>query len=123
MRIDYFEFTVLVEASWHAGTILRHTIMAKAINVWYHDLRPKDREAAYNFFNRIMADSKDLEIQKRFFARFNPNNQYEVKTKFNGLTVWTDTYRFEDKYWINTSSHLNEDYIITVNKLQLKCTE
>ncbi len=64
LLIDFFEFQVLVEAAWYSGTILRHSIMQKAINVWYKHLSENERERTYDFFLRTKEDEIKLEIQK-----------------------------------------------------------
>lgn len=108
--IDYFEFNVLIEASWYAGTILRHSIMLKAINTWYHLLSENEQAKVYEFFNRTQEAEK--EIQKRFLARYNPNNQFSVTTCYKGETGKTKAYFFNGKYWINDTTMIDEKYII-----------
>ncbi len=122
LLIDFFEFQVLVEAAWYSGTILRHSIMQKAINVWYKHLSENERERTYDFFLRTKEDEIKLEIQKRFMARYNPNNQYKVFAIYNGEEQIIETYLFNDKYWISETTQVAQEYIIKVEKIeQLGC--
>ena len=114
MTIDYFEFTVLVEASWHSGTILRHSIMEKAINVWYKDLTWNDRARAFEFFNRTQ--KAENEIQKRFLARFDPSNQYKVESAGKGIKRVDILYLYEGEYWDSTRSFAAKEYIKKIEK-------
>lgn len=114
MTIDYFEFTVLVEASWHSGTILRHSIMEKAINVWYKELTWKERKAAYEFFNRTQKATN--EIQERFLARFNTDNQFRVHSKGKGIERTDILYLYQGTYWDTTRSFADEEYIESIEK-------
>ena len=118
MTIDYFEFIVLIEASWHSGTILRHSIMEKAINVWYRDLSWNERARAYEFFNRTQ-EAKN-EIQERFLARFNPDNQFRVESVGKGLKRTDILYLYDGKYWDSTTSYADEKYIKKVEKFVYK---
>lgn len=114
MTIDYFEFTVLVEASWHSGTILRYSIMEKAINVWYKDLTWNERKSAFEFFNRT-CEAKN-EIQERFLARFNPDNQFRVHSKGKGIERTDILYLYQGTYWDTTRSFADEEYIESIEK-------
>lgn len=114
MTINYFEFTVLVEASWHSGTILRHSIMEKAINVWYRDLSWNERSRAFEFFNRTQ-DAKN-EIQERFLARFNPDNQFKVESDGKGIKRSDILYLYKGEYWETTRSFADKKYIKKVEK-------
>jgi hypothetical protein len=115
MTIDYFEFTVLVEASWYSGTILRHSIVEKAINVWYRDLTWKERASAFEFFNRTQ--KAETEIQRRFLARFDPNNQYRVESAGKGLKRTDILYLFDGEYWDSTSSVADAKFIKKIEKV------
>jgi hypothetical protein len=112
--IDFFEFQVLVEASWHAGTILRHSIMKNAINHWYHNLNEAERKRTHEFFARTK--DAELEIQKRFMARYNPATQYKVEVRYMGEDDTIDAYLFNGKYWTSDSTHVNNDFIIKTEK-------
>lgn len=114
MTIDYFEFTVLVEANWHSGTILRHSIMEKAINVWYKELTWKERKAAYEFFNRTQKATN--EIQERFLARFNPDNQFRVESAGKGIKRTEILYLYNGEYWETTTSFADKKYIKKIEK-------
>jgi hypothetical protein len=114
MTIDYFEFTVLVEASWHSGTILRYSIMVKAIDVWYRDLTWNERSRAFKFFNRTQ--KAENEIQKRFLARFNPDNQFRVESAGKGLKRTDILYLYKGEYWDSTRSCADSKYIKKIEK-------
>lgn len=118
MVIDRHEFTVLIEASWHAGTILRHSIMEKGINVWYHEMSEEDRVRVYEFFNRTKSDPEDrkIEIQQKFLARYNPDNQYVVQTKSGEKYESTNAYKFDNQYFINTDTFLSKGHTTNVDK-------
>lgn len=94
--------------------------MDKAIDVWYHQMTDMEKRRAYEFFNRTKAADEDrkLETQQRFLARFNPDNQYEVYTEFEGTKEVNTAYRFEDKYFLNTTTFISKGHITKVEKKQ-----
>ena len=116
IEIDYFEFSVLVEACWHSGTILRHSIMQKAINGWFHCLSADEQKSAYNFFKRTKGDESTEEIQKMFLARYDPDNQYIVDTDCKGITVRENAFLFNGKYHTTDAYTINEKFIVNKTK-------
>lgn len=109
--IDFFELELLIETCWYSGTILRHSVMQKAINYWYRHLTENERARIYEFFLRTKGDEITMEIQKRFMARYNPNNQFLIETCFEGKKEELRAYLFNGKYWIDENTRIEENYI------------
>ena len=121
MQIDYFEFIILVEACWYDSTILRHSVLEKAINVWYHKLSQNERKSAYEFFKRTKGEEVTTEVQKRFMARYNPDNQYFIryKYKFMKKEEFCRTYKYKDEYWLSTTQFVPVEIIKTITPIEL----
>jgi hypothetical protein len=119
MQIDYFEFTILVEACWYDSTILRHSVMEKAINAWYHELNQNEKRRAYEFFKRTKGEEVTTEVQERFMARYNPDNQYLVgyKNKSMKKEEFCRAYKYNGIYWLSTTQFVPEEIIKTVTPL------
>jgi len=115
LTIDYFELTVLIEASWHAGTILRYSIIEKAIDYWYNRLEDNDRARLYDFFKRDFEVKE--EIQEIFMARYNPDNQYEVTTDFEGKINKYHCFKWCDEYHTDKKTSIKEKYITEITKI------
>ena len=108
MTIDYFEFIVLIEAAWSAGTILRHSILVKACDVWYHSLSKNDRLRAFEFFKGL---EKIQEIHFRLWSRFNPMLQYKVYLDNNGDKQEPECYLYQNEYWTSSFQFANKEFI------------
>lgn len=115
MVIDYFEFTILVEASWHVSTILRHSVIVKAMDTWYHALSKNDRQRAFELFSRIVEVKE--EIHHRFMARFNPELQFRVSLSNGTMEDVADCYLFEGEYWTSSFQLCESEYIQNVEKI------
>lgn len=109
MTINYFEFLVLVEASWYVGTILRHSIMVKAIDVWYHALSKNNRQKAFEYFTRHNACTE--ETHHRFMARYNPECQYRITLVNGSQKDIVECYMFNNEYWNSSFQCCNKDFI------------
>ncbi len=116
--LDLFETEVLIEASWHSGTILRHSIMQRAINEWYHLLSTHERACIYEFFART--HSAEDEIQNIFMARYNPANQYMVHVEFEGQKETRHCFLFNGQYRISDTGRADERYITSALKIEPK---
>lgn len=115
MTIDYFEFLVLLEAAWYGGTILRHSILIKAMNVWYHALNSKDRIRAYEYMRDKLKVGDGT--HRRLLARFNPELQFRVSLSNGTMEDVVDCYLFEGEYWTSSFQCCEGEYIQNVEKI------
>lgn len=104
IELDYFEFTLLVESCWRAGTILRASTMEKVINQWYFLLTPDERKRLYEYAMKcwILDERNGLiaEYQIAFLARFNPDKQYT----YDNLGTIEYLFELDGKYYKYWSS-------------------
>jgi len=119
IQIDFFELSILIEACWSGGTILRASVMQKAVDEWYHKLTPNERERLYSYTIRVLRDKgavmeMDKEIQEIFLARYNPANQYEVYYVDNGEKKSRQAFKWNNKYYINRTTHIIPEVITQV---------
>lgn len=128
IQIDFHELSILIEACWHGGTILRASVMQKAVDNWYNLLTPTERNGLYSYAERVLKDrgaimEMDKEIQEIFLARYNPNNQYTVIAATDGLSLKQDqviqAFKWNEKYYINRTTHILPSAIKTVNQIIL----
>lgn len=51
-------------------------------------------------------------------ARYNPDNQYVVKTIHNGIEEVYDAFLQEGRYYIKSNQFISEEYITSVEKIE-----
>lgn len=119
MTINVFELIVLIDASWHSGTILRHSIIQKAINVWYNCLNDNERGRVYEWANRVKREDTTRVIQKKFLARYSPDNQYNVTIIYKGEQSIKQAFLYDGIYFISETIKINEKFIIKKEKINL----
>lgn len=115
MIIDYFEFLVLIQASWDIRTILRYNILIKAIDVWYHALTKDDRQSAFEYFSNYYSCTE--ESHHRFMARYNPKCQYRVTLVNGDQKDIVECYIFDDEYWNSSFQCCNKDFITEITAI------
>lgn len=121
MKIDYFELLVLIEASWNPGTILRYSIIRKAVDQWFFELSEIERGKVFNYFNRpAFKSSNDAfakKIQDIFFCRFDPRNQYEITLNDGNGVKTLKAFQFNDSFHVSSDTRIAPEYIQSVLKI------
>lgn len=115
-KIDFFELCFLAEACIPAVPIGRACFWEKLINHHYFEL---SKDESNKFFEWICKNSRfDLENEacKLFYDRFNPDNQYTVKTLYEGIEKVYDCFLHNGKYHISKTQSVYEKCIIDIKK-------
>lgn len=60
------------------------------------------------------------EESRIFYARYNPENQYLVKTSFEDNEEDVEAFLFEGKYMVTSTRRVYEEYILSADKLFIK---
>ena len=113
--IDFFELAFLTEACLPSSPIARHCFFMNTIDRYYFQMSWAQRKHFFEWITPKL-DMKHEE-SKIFHARYNPENQYLVKTSYEGKEEDVEAFLFEEKYMITSARRINEDYIISFEKL------
>lgn len=118
--IDFFEFSLLVEACIPPRPIARAYFWQQVIDKYYHVLTSNERAKLFAWVNRNPSMEDGIENQNEdclmFNAIFNPDNQYRARVVFEGKESEVDCFKWKDCYYTSTRSHINEQYIEDVVK-------
>lgn len=121
-NIDFFEFSFLVEACIPPRPIARSMFWDDVINKHYHTLTDDEKSRLFEWVNRNHCMQHGLENKNEdcllFNARFDPNNQYEVTSKYKGKTDTHKCFLWEDKYHISKSTSIEGKYITKTEKIE-----
>ena len=117
-EIDFFELCVLTEACWSVGTILRATFLEVLINEHHVKMTKQQRLSFWHFLERYSKNSysdsqMNNETRLKVLARFMPEMQYTVITVYEGVKNTYQAYLFADKYWINASTFIGKEHILS----------
>lgn len=116
-EIDLIELCFLSEACINSSTIARYTFWMDLCNKHYHKMTPDERDKIFGFIIKNPGFNLENKENQYFYARFNKDNQYKVRTEFEGLTGWTECFLYNDKHCINERTWIPEEYIIKTEKL------
>lgn len=122
--IDFFELSFLAEACIPPQPIARTSFWYNLTDVYWHQLSEDERSQLFEWLNRNWSYKQSLEDKNEdvlmFHARFNPENQYTVKIKFNNSDEEHRAFKFNDNYYTGTRKFFNPDYIVEVIKLEIR---
>ena len=121
--IDFFELCFLAEACIPERPIARSMFWDNLTNRYWNEMDESERERMFTWLNRndIYQESlKKHEQTKIFHARFDPDNQYLVKTKLNDKEEEHRAFKFDELYCTGIRKWIHPDYIVSVEKLKLK---
>jgi hypothetical protein len=126
-KIDFFEFSFLVEACIPEQPIARSMFWDEVINVYYHEMTKDERVKLYKWINRNFQFEKELNKGNKqciaFNARFNPDNQYLVHYTFNDKKDTVECFKIGDtyytEYYTSRQQYISNIFIDKIEKLNL----
>ena len=121
--IDFFELSFLAEACIPPRPIARAFFWQNLTNVYWFQMSENERAKLFSWLNRNTWYEERLkkeEDTKIFHARFNPDNQYMVKTIYDGKEEESRAFLYDDNYYTKINTYISKQYIKEVNKLNLK---
>jgi hypothetical protein len=119
-QIDFFELAFLAEACIPPSPIARTMFWQSLIDKYWHQMSEGERIHLFEWLQLNYGYKDSLEKQadtQIFHARFDPNNQYIVKTNLKGNEEEHHTFKMGDRYYTNTNSSIVEEYIVSVEKI------
>jgi hypothetical protein len=120
--IDFFEFYFLLETCVPNVPIARTMFWYKAIDKYYHVLTKDERERIWEWMNRNDSFIKGIRDENEdcilFYDRYNPFNQYLVKTLFKGKEDEVECFKYKDRYHTSRNTSINEDFIKEIKKIE-----
>lgn len=118
--IDFIEFAFLCAATIPPSPIARAMFWHKVIDQYYNILTKHERERLFewigkelSFENGLKNKNEDCEL---FYARYNPDNQYLIKTLFKGKEGESECFKYKDCYHTSRITSINEDFITEIKK-------
>jgi hypothetical protein len=115
--IDFFELAFLTEACLPKSTIARYSFFMNVIDRHYHNMTWEQRKHLFEWIGRKL--NMEYEESQIFYARFNPDNQFKITFKKTTEQESVEAFLFKNIYWISSNQKVNNDYIESVEKIQL----
>lgn len=108
-KIDFFELLFLAEVCIPPRPIARAMFWDKLINEHYDEMNDNERAHFFELMKpKLNLKTEDCQI---FFARYNPQNQYNVSCFHQGKPQIVRAFRRNDKYWTAKTVWIDPQYI------------
>jgi hypothetical protein len=119
-QIDFFELAFLAEACIPPRPIARTGFWNDLTDRFWQQMTEGERIHLFEWLQLNYGYKDSLEKQEDtqiFHARFDPNNQFIVKTNYNNKEEDKRTFKMGDRYYIDSKSSIIEEYIVSVEKI------
>ena len=121
--IDFFELAFLAEACIPPRPIARIMFWQSLTDKYWNQMTEGERAHLFEWLQKNSLYEESLKTQEDtqvFHARFNPDNQYIVKTNYNNKEEEHRAFKMGERYYIKTNSWIAEDFIVSVEKFTPK---
>jgi len=118
-EIDFFELAILAEACIPPRPIARAMFWQSLTDKYWYQLTDGERIHLFEWLQKSWVYEESLEKEEdtqEFHARFDPDNQYIVTTKYEGKKEEHRAFKRKDRYYIKRNTWLTEEAIISVEK-------
>ena len=126
-NINFFELSFLAEACIPPRPIARAMFWQNLTKVYWKQMSEGERTHLFEWMNRNDWYKESLQKEtdtKIFHARFDPDNQYMVKAKANGVEynhrafkrLGSEEEGFTNRYYVGHDTYIPEEYIVEVTK-------
>ena len=119
--IDFFELAFLAEACIPPTPIARSMFWDSLTNKYWAQMTEYERERLFEWLNKNWKYQDNVKEEQPdtmvFHHRYNPDNQYMVKTLYNGVEEDKRAFKMEDRYYINSNTSILPEYIVGVEKM------
>ena len=121
--IDFFELAFLAEACIPPRPIARTMFWQSLTDEYWNQMTEGERAHLFEWLQKNSLYEESLKTQEDtqvFHARFNPDNQYVVKTNYNNKEEEHRAFKVGERYYIKSNSWIAEDFIVSVEKFTPK---
>ena len=122
VNLDFFEMYYLLESCFR-GSHLRSGTIGRFVDEFYVWFSPEERKNLHDWIVRDIYDGKFeprsqlCGADRVFMARYNPDNQYRVKTLFDGKEEIHEVFLRNGRYYTKSDRFIAEKYITSVEKI------
>ena len=117
--IDFFELAFLAEACIPPRPIARAMFWQSLTDKYWYEMTEGERAHLFEWMwkNWVYEESLEKEEDTQVFhARFNPDNQYIIKTNYEGKAEEHRAFKMGDYYYIGRNTSILDDYIVSIEK-------
>ena len=117
--IDFFELAFLAEACIPPRPIARAMFWQSLTDKYWHQMTEGERAHLFEWLQKswVYEESlKEEEDTQVFHARFDPDNQYIIKTNYEDKAEEHRAFKLNDNYYIGRNRWVADEYIVSVEK-------
>lgn len=121
--IEFFELAFLAEACIPPRPIARTMFWQSLTDKYWYQMTEGERIHLFEWLQKSWVYEESLEKEvdtQEFHARYNPDNQYIVKTNFLDKEEEHRAFKMGDKYYVKRNTWITDEHITSVEKFTPK---
>lgn len=105
------------------GSHLRSDTIQRFVDEWYDLFTPQQRKDLRDwilrdvYYGKFEPQSSRCGEDEKFMARYDPDNQYRVKTLYDGEEEIHEAFLLDGRYYTKSNRFIAEEYITSVEKI------
>jgi hypothetical protein len=118
-QIDFFELSFLAEACIPPRPIARAMFWHSLTDKYWEQMTEGQRIHLFEWIQMswVYEESLEKEVDTQVFhARFDPHNQYMVKTNYEGKVEEHRAFKMGDRYYTKRNKWITKEYILSVQQ-------
>jgi hypothetical protein len=117
--IDFFELSFLAEACIPPRPIARAMFWHSLTDKYWEQMTEGQRIHLFEWIQMswVYEESLEKEVDTQVFhARFDPHNQYMVKTNYEGKVEEHRAFKMGDRYYTKRNKWITKEYVLSVQQ-------
>jgi hypothetical protein len=118
-QIDFFELSFLAEACIPPRPIARAMFWHSLTDKYWEQMTEGQRIHLFEWIQMswLYEESLEKEVDTQVFhARFDPHNQYMVKTNYEGKVEEHRAFKMGDRYYTKRNKWITKEYVLSVQQ-------
>jgi hypothetical protein len=118
-QIDFFELSFLAEACIPPRPIARAMFWHSLTDKYWEQMTEGQRIHLFEWIQMswVYEESLEKEVDTQVFhARFDPHNQYMVKTNYEGKVEEHRAFKMGDRYYTKRNKWITKEYVLSVQQ-------
>jgi hypothetical protein len=122
-EIDFFELAFLAEACIPPRPIARAMFWQSLTDKYWYQFTEDERIHLFEWlqkswvYEESLAKEEDTQV---FHARFDPYNQYMIRTNYDGKEEEHRAFKIGDRYYTKRNTWISKEYILSVEQFTPK---
>lgn len=116
-EIPFHELVLLTRMTLSSTDLVSREFFESVIDRHYQKMNNQQREHLFDVVTNLLHFDKNNLLNQIFYARFNPENQYQVTYWEGGEKTYKRTFMRDGKHYYNSIEFVDPDMVIVADRI------